>query len=129
MKYTITPERALKLIENIIGPFEIRNKIDDSWEGKWWKLHGDSPQRQVIVWDNYGKAVFIFDRMYNELGISVKHFNEILSYIPLSPELLEELLIKLFIELLDNKFPVERLEKFDLRRHDKEDLEDDEDEN
>ena len=36
---------------------------------------------------------------------------------------------KLFIELFDNKFPVEHLTVFDLTRHDKEDLEDDEDDN
>lgn len=122
MKYTITPQRATELIEGILGPFEIRNKIDDSWEGKWWKLHGDVPQRKVIVWDRDGDAVFTFDRMYNELVISSNHVEKITSYIPLSKELTNKLLIKLFIELLDKKFPVEHVDSFDLSRHDKEDL-------
>ena len=126
MKYTITPQRATELIEGILGPFEIRNKIDDSWEGKWWKLHGDVPQRKVIVWDRDGDAVFTFDRMYNELSISSNHVEKIISYIPLSKELTKKLLIKLFIELLDNKFPVEHVGSFDLSRHDKEPFEDDE---
>ncbi len=121
MKYSLTPERALKLIESIFGPFEIRNEIDDSWEGKWWKLHGDSPQRKVIVWDKDGETVFTFDRAYHELNISTKHFNKIISYIPLRSNLLEVLLIALFGNLSDRKFNVERLEKSDLRRHDKED--------
>ena len=125
MKYSITPERATELIEGILGPFEIRNKIDDSWEGKWWKLHGDSPQRQIIVWDKDGEAVFTFDRAYNELSISSKHFEKIISYIPLLPNLLEVLLIALFQNLLNGKFPVKHLQKSDLRRHDKEDLEED----
>ena len=129
MKYTITSERALQIIVNILAPFEIRNKIDDSWEGKWWKLHGDSPQRKAIVWDRDGEAVFTYDRMYNELSVSKKHVDKILSYIPLSMKLSEEFMIKLFIELFDNKFPVEHLTVFDLTRHDKEDLEDDEDDN
>ena len=124
MKYTITPERALELIKSILGPFEIRNKIDDSWDGKWWKLSSESPQRQVIVWDRKGEAIFAFDRAYNELTISTKHFEKIKSYIPITPNLLEVLLIALFKNLLDRKFHVERLENFDLRRHDKEDLED-----
>jgi hypothetical protein len=127
MKYTITPERALKLIESILAPFEIRNRIDDSWEGNWWKFSDDSPQRQIIVWDKDGEAVFTYDRAYNELTISTKHFNKIISYIPLAPNLLEVLLIVLFGNLSDRKFHVERLDKSDLRRHDKEDLEDDED--
>ena len=127
MKYTLTPERAAKLIEKILGPFEIRNKIDDSWKGKWWKLSSASPQRQIIVWDKHGEAVFTFDRAYNELTISEKHFKKIMSYIPLDTNLLEVLLIALFGNLLDRKFHVERLDKSDLRRHDKEDLEDDED--
>ena len=121
MKYTLTPKRALELIENILGPFEIRNKIDDSWKEKWWKLHIESPQRQVIVWDKDGEAVFTFDRAYNELTISPKHFEKIISFIPLAPNLLEVLLIVLFRNLLDDKFHVERLEKSDLRRHDKKD--------
>lgn len=125
MKYTITPQRATELIKGVLGPFEIRNKIDDSWEGKWWKLHGDVPQRKVIVWDRDGDAVFTYDRMYNELAISSNHVEKIISYIPLSPELTKKILIKLFIELLDNKFPVEHVGSFDLSRHDKEDLEED----
>ena len=125
MKYSLTPERALKLIESILGPFEIRNKIDDSWEGEWWKLSSGAPQRQVLVWDKDGETVFTFDRAYNELTISTKHFNKIISYIPLAPNLLEVLLIALFGNLSDRKFHVERLDKSDLRRHDKEDLEDD----
>ena len=127
MKYSLTPERAFELIENILGPFEIRNKIDDSWEGKWYKLSSGSPQRQVIVWDGDGETVFTFDRAYNELTISTKHFDKIISYIPLHPNVLEVLLIALFGNLLDRKFHVERLQKFDLRHYDKEDLEDDED--
>ena len=129
MKYSLTPERALKLIESILGPFDIRNRIDDSWEGKWWKLSNDSPQRLIIVWDKDGEALFTYDRAYNELTISTKHFNKIISYIPLDQKLLEVLLIALFGNLSDRKFHVERLDKSDLRRHDKEDLEDDEDEN
>ena len=129
MKLSITPERVLELIERILGPFEIRNKTDDSWKGKWWKLSSAAPQRQVVVWDKEGEAVFTFDRMYNELTISTKHFNKIISYIPLDTKLLEVLLIVLFGNLLDRKFHVERLQKFDLRHYDKEDLEDDEDEN
>ena len=125
MKYYLPPKRALELIENILGPFEIRNKIDDSWEGKWWKLSNDSPQRQVIVWNRDGEAIFEFDRAYNELTISEKHFNKIISYIPIDTKLLEVLLIALFGNLSDRKFHVERLQKFDLRRHDKEDLEED----
>lgn len=124
MKYKITPERALKLIESILAPFDIRNRIDDSWEGKWWKLSNDSPQRLIIVWDKDGEAVFTFDRAYDELTISTKHLNKIISYIPLDQKLLEVLLIALFGNLLDRKFHVERLDKSDLRRHDKEDLED-----
>ena len=129
MKLSITPERVLQLIKAILGPFEIRNKIDDSWEGKWWKLSSNSPQRLVIVWDKHGEAVFTFDRMYNELAISEIHRQKILSYIPLPPNLLETLLIVLFKNLLDDKFPVERLHNYDLRIHDKEDLKDDEDKN
>ena len=129
MKYFLPPKRALELIETILSPFEIRNKIDDSWEKKWWKLSNDSPQRQVIVWDKDGEAVFTFDRAYNELTISTKHFDKIISYIPLHPNVLEVLLITLFKNLLDRKFQVERLQKFDLRRHDKKYSEDDEDEN
>lgn len=125
MKYSLRPERALKLIENILGPFEIRNKVDDSWEGKWWKLINDSPQRLIIVWDKDGEALFTYDRAYKELTISTKHFNKIISYIPLDTKLLEVLLISLFGNLLDRKFHVERLDKTDLRRHDKEDLEED----
>jgi len=125
MKYSLTPERAYKLIESILSPFEIRNKIDDSWEGKWWKLHGDVPERKIIVWDKDGETVFTFDRAYNELTISEKHFNKIISYIPIDTKLLEVLLIALFGNLSDRKFHVERLQKFDLRRHDKEDLEED----
>ena len=125
MKYTITPERAAELIKSILGPFEIRNKIDDSWKGKWWKLSNDSPQRQVIVWDKNGEAVFTFDRAYNELTISTNHFQKIISFVPLHPNLLEVLLIVLFKNLFDRKFPVDRLQIFDLRRHDKEDLEED----
>lgn len=125
MKYSITPERAKELIKTILGPFEIRNRIDDSWKGKWWKLHGDSPQRLIIVWDRDGEAVFTFDRAYNELTISTKHFEKIISYIPLPQELLETLLVVLFKNLFDNKFPVEYLQKSDLRRHDKKDLEED----
>jgi hypothetical protein len=124
MKYKITPERALKLIESILAPFDIRNRIDDSWEGKWWKLTNDSPQRLIIVWDKDGETVFTFDRAYDELTISTKHLNKIISYIPLDQKLLEVLLIALFGNLLDKKFHVERLDKSDLRRHDKEDLED-----
>lgn len=126
MKYKITPERALKLIESILAPFDIRNRIDDSWEGKWWKLTNDSPQRLIIVWDKDGETVFTFDRAYDELTISTKHFNKIISYLPLDQKLLEVLLIALFGNLSDRKFHVERLDKSDLRRHDKEDLEDDE---
>ena len=129
MKLSITPKRVLELIERILGPFEIRNKIDDSWEGKWWKLSSAAPQRQVVVWDKEGEAVFTFDRMYNELTISTKHFNKIISYIPLDPKLLEVLFIVLFKNLLDRKFHVERLQKLELDHYDKEDLEDDEDEN
>ena len=125
MKYFLPPKRALKLIENLLGPFKIRNKIDDSWKGKWWKLSSAAPQRQVIVWDRDGEALFTFDRAYNELTISEKHFKKIISYIPLDRDLLEVLLIALFGNLLDRKFPVDRLQIFDLRRHDKEDLEDD----
>ena len=125
MKYSLKPERALKLVEKILGPFEIRNKIDDSWKGKWWKLHSESPQRQVIVWDKRGETVFIFDRAYDELTISTKHFNKIISYIPSHPNVLEVLLIVLFRNLVDDKFPVGRLQKFDLSRHDKKDLEED----
>ena len=125
MKYTITPERAAELIKGILGPFEIRNKIDNSWEGKWWKLSSNSPQRLVIVWDKNGETVFTYDCMYKELGISLKHFEKILSYIPLAPNLLEVILIVLFKNLLDNKFPVERFHNYDLRIHDKEDLEED----
>lgn len=129
MKYSLTPKRALKLIENLLGPFEIRNKIDDSWKGKWWKLSSAAPQRQVIVWDRDGEAVFTFDRAYNELTISTKHFDKIISYLPLDPNVLEVLLIALFGNLSDRKFHVERLQKFDLSIFDKEDLEDYEDEN
>ena len=125
MKYTITPQRATELIKGVLGPFEIRNKIDDSWKGKWWKLSNDSPQRQIIVWDKNGEAVFTFDRAYNELTISTNHFEKIISFIPLRPNLLEVLLIVLFKNLFDRKFPVDRLQIFDLRRHDKEDLEED----
>ena len=125
MKYTITSERATELIKSILGPFQIRNEIDDSWEGKWWKLHGDVPQRKIIVWDKFGETVFTFDRAYNELSISKKHVDKILSYIPLSMKLSEEFMIKLFIELFDNKFPIEHLAIFDISRHDKEDLEED----
>ena len=121
MKYSLTPERALKLIESILGPFDIRNRIDDSWEGKWWKLNGDVPERKIIVWDKDGEAVFTYDRAYNELIISTKHFNKIISYIPLAPNLLEVLLIVLFKNLFDRKFPVEHIQNFDLSRHDKED--------
>ena len=123
MKYTINPERASELIKGILGPFEIRNKIDDSWKGKWWKLSNTAPQRQVIVWDKNGKAVFTFDRAYNELTISTNHFEKIISFIPLRPNLLEVLLIVLFRNLLDNKFPVERLQNLDISWNDKEDLE------
>lgn len=129
MKYTINLKRALELIKVILGPFEIRNKIDDSWEGKWWKLSSGAPQRQVVVWDKDGEAVFSFDRAYNELVISTKHFNKIISYIPLDPKLLEVVLIVLFENLLDNKFPVERLSNLDISWNDKEYLKDDEDEN
>jgi len=129
MKYTITPERALQLIEIILAPFEIRNKIDDSWQGKWWKLSSIAPQRTIIVWDKHGETVFTFDRMYNELVISEIHRQKILSYIPLPPNLLETLLIVLFKNLLGDKFPVERVDNYNLRIHDKEDLETDEDEN
>lgn len=125
MKYFLPPKRALELIEKILSPFEIRNKIDDSWEGKWSKLSIDSPQRQIIVWDRDGEAVFAFDRMYNELTISTKHFDKIISYIPLPPSSLEVILVILFRNLLDRKFPVDLLQKFDLRRHDKKDLEED----
>ena len=125
MKYTITPQRAAELIKSILGPFEIRNKIDDSWKWKWWKLHGDVPQRKIIVWDKNGEAVFTFDRAYNELTISTNHFEKIISFIPLRPNLLEVLLIVLFKNLFDRKFPVEYLQKSDLRRHDKKDLEED----
>ena len=127
MKYSLRPERVYKLIESILAPFQIRNEIDDSWEGKWWKLHGDVPERKIIVWDKDGETVFTFDRAYNELTISEKHFKKIISYMPLDQKLLEVLLIALFGNLLDRKFHVERLDKSDLRRHDKEDLEDDED--
>lgn len=129
MKYTINLKRALELIKVILGPFEIRNKIDDSWKGKWWKLSSNAPQRQVLVWDEDGEAVFAFDRAYNELDISTKHFDRIISYIPLPPNVLEVLLIVLFKNLLYRKFQVERLQKFDLSIYDKEDLEDNEDEN
>ena len=125
MKYSLKPERALKLVEKILGPFEIRNKIDDSWKGKWSKLSGDSPQRQIIVWDKNGDAVFAFDRAYNELTISTKHFKKIISYIPLAPNLMEVILVILFRNLLDRKFPVDFLQNFDLSRHDKKDLEED----
>lgn len=125
MKYSLRPERVYKLIESILAPFQIRNEIDDSWEGKWWKLHGDVPERKIIVWDKDGEAVFTYDRAYKELTISTKHFNKIISYIPLDQKLLETLLIALFGNLSDRKFHVERLDKSDLRRHDKEDLEDD----
>ena len=127
MKYSITPERALQLIESILAPFEIRNKIDDTWEGKWWKLSSSAPQRQVIVWDRDGEAVFTFDRAYNELTISTKHFNKIISYIPLDQKLLEVLLIALFGNLLDRKFHVERLQNLDISWNDKKFFEDDED--
>ena len=125
MKYTITPERAAELIKGILGPFEIRNKIDDSWKGKWWKLSGDAPQRQVIVWDKNGETVFTFDRAYNELTISTNHMEKILSYIPLRPTLLKVLLVELFKNLFDKKFPVDRVQNFGLRRHNKEYLEED----
>ena len=125
MKYTINLKRALELIKVILGPFEIRNRIDDSWEGKWWKLSSSAPQRQVLVWDEDGQAVFAFDRAYNELAISTKHFDKIISYIPLPPNVLEVLLIALFGNLLDRKFHVERLQKFHLDHYDKEDLEED----
>jgi len=126
MKYYLPPKRALDFIENILSPFEIRNKIDDSWKGKWWKLSSGAPQRQVIVWDGNGEAVFTFDRAYNELVISTKHFDKVISYIPLDPNVLEALLYALFGNLLDRKFHVERLQKSDLRHYDKETLEDDE---
>lgn len=127
MKYALTSERALQLIEAILAPFEIRNKIDDSWKEKWWKLSSGAPQRQVLVWDKDGEVVFAFDRAYNELTISTKHFDKIISYIPLHPNVLEVLLIALFGNLLDRKFHVERLQKLYLDHYDKENLEDDED--
>ena len=125
MKYYLPLKRASELIENILGPLEIRNKIDDSWKGNWWKLSSGAPQRQVIVWDRDGETVFTFDRAYNELTISEKHFKKIISYIPLDTNLLEVLLIALFGNLLDRKFHVERLQKFELDHYDKEDLEED----
>ena len=125
MKYFLPPKRALELIENILSPFEVRNKIDDSWEKKWWKLSNDSPQRQVIVWDKNGETVFTFDRAYNELTISTNHMEKILSYIPLRPTLLKVLLVELFKNLFDKKFPVDRVQNFGLRRHNKEYLEED----
>jgi len=131
MKYTITPERAALIIKNILGPFEIRNKIDDSWKGKMWKLSSGAPQRQVVVWDKDGEALFSFDRNYDELTISTKHFDKIISYIPLDPKQLEKILIVLFKNLLDNKFPVEHLSNLDISWTDKYYLENpfDEDEN
>ena len=125
MKYTITSERAAKLVESFLGPFEIRDKTKDSWKGRFWELGSDDPKRQVVVWDKDGEALFSFDRNRNILTISMNHFDKIISYIPLDQKLLEVLLIALFGNLSDRKFQVERLDKSDLRRHDKEDLEDD----
>ena len=119
MKYSLTPKRAAKLVESLLGPFEIRDKIDDSWKGKMWKLSSGAPQRQVVVWDKDGEALFSFDRNYDELIISTNHFNKIISYIPLDPKKLEDILIVLFENLLDNKFPVERLSKLDISWTDK----------
>ena len=62
---------------------------------------------------------------WNILTISMNHYDKIISYIPLDQKLLEVLLIALFGNLSDRKFHVERLDKSDLRRHDKGDLEDD----
>jgi hypothetical protein len=131
MKYSLTPERAAKLVESFLGPFEIRNKIDDSWKGKFWKLSSGAPQRQVVVWDKDGEALFSFDRNYDELTISTKHFDKIISYIPLDPNVLQLILTVLFKNLLDYKFPVKRLSMLDISWTDKYYLENpfDEDEN
>ena len=119
MKYTITSERALKIIENILAPFEIRDKTDDSWEGKFWELGSSNPKRQVVVWDKDGEALFSLDRNDNKLTISRKHFDDILSYIPLDPKQLEAILIVLFKNLLDNKFPIKKVEKLYIDWSDK----------
>jgi len=119
MKYTITSERALKIIENVLAPFEIRDKTDDSWEGKFWELGSGNPKRQVVVWDRDGEALFSFDRNDNKLTISRKHFDDIISYIPFDPKQLEAILIVLFKNLLDNKFPVKKVEKLYIDWSDK----------
>lgn len=125
MKYSLTTKRAVKLVESLLGPFEIRDKIDDSWKhkNKMWHLGSGAPQRQAVVWDRDGEALFSFDRNYDELTISTNHFDKIISYIPLDPKQLEKILIVLFKNLLDNKFPIERLSRLDISWTDKYHLE------
>ena len=119
MKYTITPERVVKLLESILAPFEIRDKTKDSWKGRFWELGSDDPKRQVVVWDRDGEALFSFDRNRNILTISRNHFNDILSYIPLDEKQLKDILIVLFNNLLNNKFPIEKVEKLNIDWSDK----------
>jgi len=118
MKYTITPERAAKLVESYLGPFDIRDKTDDSWEGKFWELGSSNPKRQIVVWDRDGEALFSFDRNDNKLTISRNHFEKIISYIPFNPKQLEKILIVLFKNLY-NKFPVKKVEKLNIDWSDK----------
>ena len=119
MEYTITPERLSQLIEIILGPFEIRDKTKDSWKGRFWELGSDDPKRQVVVWDKDGEALFSFDRNRNILTISMNHFDKITSYIPLDEKQLKDILIVLFNNLLDNKYPIEKVEKLNIDWSDK----------
>lgn len=119
MKYSLTTKRAAKLVESLLGPFDIRDKTKDSWKGKFWKLGSDDPKRQVVVWDRYGEALFSFDRNRNILTISMNHFDKIISYVPLDEKQLKDILIVLFNNLLNNKYPIEKVEKLNVDWSDK----------
>jgi len=119
MKYIITPERAAELVESFLGPFEIRDRTKDSWKKRFWELGSDDPKRQVVVWDRDGEALFSFDRNRNILTISMNHYDKIISYIPLDPKQLKDILLVLFKKLLDNKYPVEKVEKLNIDWSDK----------
>ena len=119
MKYSLTPERAAKLVETLLGPFEVRDRTKDSWKGRFWELGSDDPKRQVVVWDRDGEAFLSFDRNGNILTISMNHYDKIISYIPLDPKQLKDILLVLFKKLLDNKYPVEKVEKLNIDWSDK----------
>ena len=77
MKYSLTPERAAKLVETLLGPFEVRDRTKDSWKGRFWELGSDDPKRQVVVWDRDGEAFLSFDRNGNILTISMNHYDKL----------------------------------------------------